>query len=92
MHGFDDIIKIDRKFINQDLWKFSFRENGFVIIERLDCIGCKKEWRKYHHGKSLICCLKYIYDYYFGKCGVINYDDLRNFMSINSDLKDEVEI
>lgn len=82
MIDYKDIKKSEIKIINGEKWRFLFRENGYVIVERLVFgLNGKKEnihWQRYLHGVNLESCLQYIFTVYNGSCGVLKYDDLKS--------------
>ena len=74
---YDDIIKTEIKKIHGDKWRFMFRENGYVILEKFRQ-GEKLEWYTHLHGVSLDACVQYVYQAYNGHCGVLIYDELED--------------
>jgi len=86
MIKYDDVIKEEIKVINGENWRFLFRYNGYVIVERevkdMKSKGKKqiekKHWQRYLHGVNLESCLQYIYTVYDGSCGVLDYDNLKS--------------
>ena len=83
MSDYDDIKKSDIKIINNDNWRFDFRENGYVVIY-IYKNGFVKDsnneskvahWMMKFHGVDLHTCIAYIFKYY-GEKKLIHYDDL----------------
>ena len=77
-----DINHSDIKIIQEDRWKFDFRENGYVIISicSINIDENNKEvidWTMMFHGVDLHTCIAYIFKYY-GENKIIHYEELED--------------
>ena len=77
---YDDIRKSEIKLVNNDKWRFDFRENGWVVLKKMSKIIVKKKeevtWQTQLHGVDKESCLQYIYSYYNGNIKPLVYEEM----------------
>ncbi len=73
-----DIRKKEVKIVDGDKWRFSHRENGYIILEKYKVENNKVKWSMQLHATSMESALQYIYQNYKGKCGILSYEELED--------------
>ncbi len=79
-----DIRKKEVKLICGDKWRFSHRENGYIILEKYKLEKDKPRWVMQIHAVSMESALQYVEQNYNGQCVVSSYDELKDESNIGS--------